>query len=571
MNNNILYWKKFKKLEMGDIMKWSDEEKEYLIKNYMNTPKEEILYKLEGRTWEGIRSYAVKGLGLRREKKTLIRDGGINRECKTCKNIYPQTEEYFYRDKKGFRVHCKECWNLLQEEQRKSNGALTHTEKEKMFAQGLRYCGRCECWKETKQFYATKRKQRMEWNDYHHWCRECESRYISARNILKNSSILRYNRWQIDDICRVIQYIKTGDEKLLECLSNKGDLTGVVSTVHTIMQNGSRGAVLISSKGEVCQSQTELEIAEFLMCNNMSYEKDPSYSEIFGEDNRKFDFKIFYNEKIYYLEFFGLYGSTKNKAYSKKADKKVEELKQKGVSDQCLFIYPDMLNEEDIYSILIRMLKIKEFKIPQNLPTQMGYMSDEKLLELVMSCSSKEGELPTVRELSDHNSMILNEINNRYESYTEFAKALGLELQYKQPNSITLTSAIETIDYMIKTYQRFLGEDAIKSSTDKKLKYLLSIYKKFTVEKTKQYYIEHCINTGSLIYAQGNYVTLEGAMRVIEYMISIYGKWMSYYEIKSKNIKDLKCLKYAYRKYGQETLKKEFEIYKNTKALREIS
>lgn len=552
-------------------MKWSDVEKEYLMENYINTPKEEILRNLAGRTWEGIRSYAVKVLGLYREKKTLIRDGGKNRECKTCKKIYPQTEEYFYRDKKGFRVHCKECWLILEEEKRKANGALTRSEKEKMFAQGSRYCGRCECWKDVTQFYSTKLKKVMEWNDYHHWCSECEKIYTSARNILKNSGVLKYGGWENDDICRVIQYIKTGDEKLLEYLSSRGDLTGVISTVHTIVQNGSRGVVLISSKGDVCQSQTELEIAEFFIANDMPYEKDPPYSEIFGKDNRKFDFKIFYNEKIYYMEFFGLYGSTKNKAYSKKTDKKVEELKQKEVSDQCLFIYPDMLNEADIYSILISMFKMTEFKIPKNLPTQMGYMSDKKLLELVMSCSSKEGELPTVRELSNHNSMILNEINNRYESYTEFAKVSGVELQYKQPSSITLTSAIETIDYMIKTYQKFLGEDAIKNSTDKKLKYLLSIYKKFTVEKTKQYYIEHCINIGSLIYAQGNYVTLEGAMRVIEYMISTYGKWMSYYEIKSRNIKDLKCLKYAYRKYGEKVLEEEFEIYRNTKALREIS
>ena len=96
--------------------KWTEEEKELLKISYCISTKEKLMELFPNRSWDAIRTYACKELGLNRKRKTWVRDDGKRRECKACGKIFPQTEEYFYKDKKGFRTYCKKCWLEKEEE-----------------------------------------------------------------------------------------------------------------------------------------------------------------------------------------------------------------------------------------------------------------------------------------------------------------------------------------------------------------------------------------------------------------------------------------------------------------------
>lgn len=549
-------------LYMIKSKKWTDQEKEILGKYFVILSQEELMKLLPNRSWDAIRTYACKGLELKRERKTLIRDNGKTRECKRCGKTFPQTEEYFYRDRKGFRSYCKTCWLILEEEKRKKQGALTHREKRAHFEQGEKYCGMCKKWKALDMFYATNRKEEMTLSDYHKWCAECEGTYISARGILKSNKAMRERGLSIKEIISVIQYIRTGNKETLERFQGRTDLMEIIGIVHQLIQSGSSGEVLISSRGDVCKSRGELEIAEFLIANNIKYIKDFSYENFCKGDKRSFDFLIIYKGRKIYIEYFGLYNSSKRRNYTQKANKKIEDLNRWGLASECIFLYTDMLEDGRVFQMIADKLQIEEVKYPDNLPSQLHYMSDAELLEIIMQYSEREGYLPTVSQMSNHHSVYFNEIKERYDSYTNFSQSVGVPLQYTQTNMLTLESIVDTIDCMIEGYGAFWGEDNIKKSNDDRLKIMLSAYKKFTVKSVKEYYLNYCLSIGSLTYAQGNYVSLEATSPVVEYMIQNYGRILSYHELKKINDKKLTCLKYAYRKYSKDAVMQAYNSYR---------
>lgn len=112
------------------------------------------------------------------------------------------------------------------------------------------------------------------------------------------------------------------------------------------------GTICHDNNGVLCNSTKERDISNFFIENNIEYEKEVSYSELIDSDNRKFDWKIRCNNKIYYVEYFGLYFMDKKesrviKSYINKARKKIKDLYKNNVIENCIFIFPDNIHHLD--------------------------------------------------------------------------------------------------------------------------------------------------------------------------------------------------------------------------------
>ena len=71
----------------------------------------------------------------------------------------------------------------------------------------------------------------------------------------------------------------------------------------------------ISIRGEFLKSSEEVMIANFLYLNGIEYDYERSYSHRTNNTNQKPDFTLYYNEKIYYLEHFGVDKNGYNKIF----------------------------------------------------------------------------------------------------------------------------------------------------------------------------------------------------------------------------------------------------------------
>lgn len=112
------------------------------------------------------------------------------------------------------------------------------------------------------------------------------------------------------------------------------------------------GTLCHDDNGILCNSAKERDISNFFIKNNIEYEKEVSYSELIDNDSRRFDWKIRYNNKIYYVEYFGLYFTDKRESkiimsYIKRARKKIRDLYKNNVVEDCIFIFPDNIHHLD--------------------------------------------------------------------------------------------------------------------------------------------------------------------------------------------------------------------------------
>jgi len=108
----------------------------------------------------------------------------------------------------------------------------------------------------------------------------------------------------------------------------------------------------ITDKGAICLSKSEYIITCWLELHNIIFDKEVYYKKVLNNDNsrRKFDWIIYHNNKIYYVEFFGL---IRNKLYKQGALQKIEDCKKNNID--LIAIYPkDLKNKslEEIFSFL---------------------------------------------------------------------------------------------------------------------------------------------------------------------------------------------------------------------------
>jgi hypothetical protein len=112
-------------------------------------------------------------------------------------------------------------------------------------------------------------------------------------------------------------------------------------------ENNGFGYITKDKNGDYCKSHAESVITNYFIDNAITYDKEYDYFKIPNfskKDKRKLDWRIIYNDKVFYVEYFGCYTNSKNakmqKSYVQKADKKVRDFKNNGLLDQCIFIYP---------------------------------------------------------------------------------------------------------------------------------------------------------------------------------------------------------------------------------------
>jgi hypothetical protein len=105
------------------------------------------------------------------------------------------------------------------------------------------------------------------------------------------------------------------------------------------------GKICHDKMNNLCKSIPEKEISNFLIDNNILFIKEPKYNEIIPNDMRKFDWKIVFNNKIYYIEYFGMYNTKPrgsiDRKYLYKVKKKIKDLYKSGHVNSCIFIFPD--------------------------------------------------------------------------------------------------------------------------------------------------------------------------------------------------------------------------------------
>jgi len=108
----------------------------------------------------------------------------------------------------------------------------------------------------------------------------------------------------------------------------------------------------ITEKGTKCLSKSEYIITNWLEDNFITFNKEVYYKTFLNNDNssRRLDWLIIYNNKKYYVEYFGM---MHNKSYKEEALQKIEDCKNNNID--LIAIYPKDLKTktvEEIFSFL---------------------------------------------------------------------------------------------------------------------------------------------------------------------------------------------------------------------------
>ena len=274
---------------------WNEYENNILINYYSNTEKEKLLELLPERTWIAITYQASKILKLKRNR-SLNRLQNGKRKCKECDLILDENINNFSKDKDGFRATCKVCEKKIYEEKRRNNNVITNKLKQEKLMEGLKYCYKCATWKSLDNFYI----DHDDINKIHHWCIECDRKYYFKINY--GDKYLKY-------------YDK--NNKYIDILGNK------------------------------YYSMPEVIISNWLIENNIKFNKQPKYKDYIENDTtkRRFDWIIFINNKEYLIEYFGIwYKNSKSKIvnnYIIKSKKKIKDIYKSDSFDKCILIFPN--------------------------------------------------------------------------------------------------------------------------------------------------------------------------------------------------------------------------------------
>ena len=123
------------------------------------------------------------------------------------------------------------------------------------------------------------------------------------------------------------------------------------------------GTICYDKLGRLCKSLPEKDISNYMIDNNIKHHKEYHYADILNDekDNRRCDWILFINNKIYYVEYFGIWRNSHSKLvndYKKKAKRKIKDLYKAGLIEQCIFIFPKDLKRKSLDDIF-EFAKIK--------------------------------------------------------------------------------------------------------------------------------------------------------------------------------------------------------------------
>ena len=142
--------------------------------------------------------------------------------------------------------------------------------------------------------------------------------------------------------------------KHFESIENVCDLLDIKMDKYYVSCNGSR--ICYDNNGDICRSNKEKEITNFLIHNNIKYEKEVLYSIITKnkDDNRRLDWVIYIDDIPYYVEYFGLYGHELDcirDKYQESTHKKISDLKKYNCFDNSILIYPKDIRKYKISDV----------------------------------------------------------------------------------------------------------------------------------------------------------------------------------------------------------------------------
>ena len=202
-------------------------------------------------------------------------------------------------------------------------------------------------------------------------------------------------------------------------------------------KNTGAGTTCLDKNGSKCRSFTECVITNFYIDNGLIYEKEPKYIDItfIKGDRRKFDWSLIVNGKKLFVEYAGMYYPNKkrntiNDKYIKKINDKIKDLKDIGVYDQCLFIYPEDIKTKTLKEIFEPFLGIElnngnTYKINS---VEYFTMTSQELLDTIMKYSIDQHILPSTSIITKKESGIYKEIIKRFKSYNNFALNFGMTI-----------------------------------------------------------------------------------------------------------------------------------------------
>lgn len=264
---------------------------------------------------------------------------------------------------------------------------------------------------------------------------------------------------------------------------------------------GGSGRTCRDMNGDVCRSISEVIISNFLIVNGVRFEKGNSYSEILDGDNRQFDWKIFLDKEIYYVEYFGLFDcdpkTSVTKRYFKRTKKKVKDLYSAGIADKCIFIFPWDYNNKRLSVIFAPYLGggLKDIEVSQNFI----YTNDEILNKIMPYADNPDGDyLPSTVVLVKRNQPIYDEIINKHGSYASFAERVGKKVCSKSEGYWTKEKMFNTLVEIMNKY----GELPQKRNRDlckfdkREMRSIECVYGRINM---KLMFFEQCISEGIII------------------------------------------------------------------------
>ena len=147
---------------------WTLEEDNWLIENYNNKTKEEIIKQLKNRTWDAIktRHNRLNNYSYRKnlyDYKTI--DGIKYKKCSKCNQYYPMDSSHFTKNSRrqdGYMTQCKECQGKKFIEECK---------------EGYKICKKCK--RELPMIAKYFRKDNTYKNGFFNVCKECLSYHFT--------------------------------------------------------------------------------------------------------------------------------------------------------------------------------------------------------------------------------------------------------------------------------------------------------------------------------------------------------------------------------------------------------
>lgn len=271
-------------------------------------------------------------------------------------------------------------------------------------------------------------------------------------------------------------------------------------------KNNGMGKIYLDNNNKLCKSLPERDISNFFIVNNIYFEKEPSYSEIFENDKRQFDWKIYIGSKFYYVEYFGLYNKNPRgnigKKYFKKTKKKIKDLYKAGLANQCVFIFPYDYNNKklsDVFGFVRNDLIDIPFE-PDAKYLEYDMLSDEEILNTIMIYSDDINILPSTSILVEQNVSLYNFIIKKYDSYFNFAELMNKQVINKPNNYWSENKVFEIFTYMINKYDRIITKrdiDIIKS--DYLCKNIRTIQMQYGWINIKLKFFKYCVNIKQII------------------------------------------------------------------------